>query len=55
MKAQYLKQKRKWTAFTTIGGLDIQEFGDTERQARENLAARIAKSNYLSENLRMPS
>lgn len=52
MKAQYLKNKKQWTAFTTINGLDIQEYGDTEAKARENLANRIANSEFLLQGIK---
>lgn len=53
MKAQYIKHKKQWSAFMTINGLDVQEYGDTEKQARENLANRIANSKFLSEGIKI--
>lgn len=51
---QYLKNKRKWTAFTTLNGLDIYEIGETEKEAIENLTDIIAKSKFLTEGLKIP-
>ena len=53
MKTQYIKWKKQWSAFTTINGLDVQEYGDTEREARENLAARIANSEFMLKGIRV--
>lgn len=53
MKAQYLKNKKKWTAFMTLNGLDIHEYGQTEKEARENLANRIANSKFLLEGIKV--
>ena len=47
MKMQYLKHKKKWTAFTTINGVDIYELGDTEVEAMAKLHQRIANSDFL--------
>lgn len=54
IRTQYLKQKRKWTAFTTLNGMDIYELGDTEKEAIENLTERITKSKFLMEGLKLP-
>jgi hypothetical protein len=51
MKAQYIKHKKQWSAYTTINGLDVQEYGDTEKQAREKLADRIANSDFLLQGI----
>lgn len=53
MKAQYIKHKKQWSAFMTINGLDVQEYGDTEKQAREKLADRIANSKFLLEGIKV--
>lgn len=53
MKAQYIKHKKKWSAYTTLNGIDIQEYGDTEKQARENLANRIANSKFLMDGIKI--
>ena len=37
----------------TIGGIDINEFGKTEKEAREKLAKRIADSEFLMDNLKL--
>ena len=52
MKAQYLRYKKEWSAFTTLNGLDIQEYGKTEAEARQNLANRIANSKFLLEGIK---
>jgi hypothetical protein len=54
MKAKYLKNQERWTAFTTINGLDVQEYGETEKEARENLANRIANSEFLLKGITLP-
>lgn len=53
MKTQYLKHKKKWTAFTTINGLDIYELGETEKEAMEKLAQRIANSTFLLKGIKV--
>ena len=47
MNSQYLRHQKRWTAFTTINGLDVREYGNTEAQARRKLADRIANSDFL--------
>ena len=54
MNAQYIKHKKQWSAFTTINGLDIQEYVDTEQEARQKLADRIVNSKYLLDGLNVP-
>jgi hypothetical protein len=53
MKAQYIKHKKQWSAFTTINGLDIQEYGDTEKEAIQNLTDIIAKSGFLLQGIKI--
>lgn len=55
MKAQYIKRKKQWSSFTTLNGLDIQEYGDTEKEAREKLAGRIANSPFLMKGITIKS
>jgi hypothetical protein len=55
MKAQYLRYKKQWTAFTTLSGIDIQEYGETEREARQKLAYRISKSSFLMNGITIPN
>lgn len=52
MKVQFIRSKGKWSAFTTINGLDVQEYGETEQKARENLATRISKSDFLLKGIK---
>jgi hypothetical protein len=54
MNAQYLRYQKKWTAFTTINGMDVQEYGSTEREARQKLADRIANSKFLLQGIKLP-
>ncbi len=54
MKAKYIKWKKQWSAFTTINGLDVQEYGDTEQAALANLASRISNSEFLLKGIRLP-
>jgi hypothetical protein len=54
MKAQYIKHKKQWSAFMTLNGLDIQEYGDTEAEARQKLADRISNSKFLMEGIKLP-
>lgn len=49
MNSHYLRRKKKWTAYTTINGVDVYELGDTEKQARDKLANRIANSDFSFE------
>ena len=53
MKAQYIKHKKQWSAFTTLNGLDIQEYGRTEKQAVEKLAKRIRESEFLLKGIKL--
>ena len=55
MKTQFLKNKLKWTAFTTINGLDVNELGSTEKQAKEKLAKRIRESDFLLDGIKLPT
>lgn len=54
MKTQYLEKKKKWTAFTTLNGLDIQEYGSTEKQAMQRLTDRISNSKFLLDGIKTP-
>lgn len=45
IKTQFLSNKQQWTAFVTWAGLDIQEYGETERNAVLFLLERHA--NFL--------
>ena len=40
---QFLENRQLWTAFVTWRGMDIQEFGETEAQARYFLIERHKK------------
>lgn len=51
INAQYIEHKGQWSAFTTLNGLDIQEYGDTEDEARKALIERIAASEFLLEGV----
>jgi hypothetical protein len=53
MNAQYINHKKQWSAFMTINGLDVQEYGDTEKEARENLSKRIANSPFLLQGIQL--
>lgn len=53
MKALYIKHRNQWSAFMTINGIDIQEYGSTEKDARENLSRRIANSKFLIEGIKV--
>lgn len=37
---QFLQNKQQWTAFVTWRGMDIQEFGETEQNAKHFLLTR---------------
>jgi hypothetical protein len=39
IKTQFLKHKKKWTAFITYQGYDYYELGNTEQEAIDNLIA----------------
>jgi hypothetical protein len=54
MKTKYINSKKKWSAFTTVNGLDIQEYGNTEKEAMNRLTDRIASSNFLLDGLKLP-
>lgn len=41
IKTQFLRQKSKWSAFTTHRGMDIYELAETEAEAIINLLKRI--------------
>jgi hypothetical protein len=47
MKVNYIAHKNQWSAFMTLNGLCIQEYGKTPKEAREKLADRISKSEFL--------
>jgi hypothetical protein len=51
MNAQYIKHKKQWSAFMTINGLDVQEYSNTEKEAREKLSIRISKSKFLLDGI----
>lgn len=51
MKSTYIKWRKQWSAFTTLNGLDIQEYGNTEQEARQKLADRIENSKFLMEGI----
>jgi len=53
MKAKFIKHKNKWSAFTTINGLDVQEYGNSDKEAREKLATRIANSDFLLKEIKI--
>lgn len=54
MYAQYLKNKKLWSAYMTVNGVDIQEYGNTEKDARRKLADRIASSKFLLAGIKQP-
>lgn len=43
IKTQFLQHKQQWTAFVTWRGYDLQEYGETERNAVLFLLERHAK------------
>lgn len=53
MKTQYIKHKKQWSAFITLNGLDIQEYGDNESEAKNNLINRISKSEFLLKGIKL--
>lgn len=53
MNAKYLKDKKQWSAFTTISGMDIQEYGKTEHDALSKLANRIALCPNLLKGIKI--
>lgn len=54
IKTNYLRHKNKWSAFTTLNGVDIQEYGDNEKAAKDNLTKRISKSEFLLSGISIP-
>lgn len=54
METKYIKHFKKWSAFTTINGLDVHEFGYTESASKQNLIDRISKSEFLQEGIKLP-
>lgn len=49
MKCLFLQHRKQWSAFMTIGGMDYQAYGDTDRDARTNIVDMVLRTPSILE------
>jgi|GEM_PF-3737208 len=50
-KTWFMESKGQWNSAITIGGMDYNEFGESEEESKHKLANRILGSTFLLNQL----
>jgi hypothetical protein len=48
----FMENHKKWNCALTLGGIDVQQFGETEDDCRNNMFLMILNSKFLSSAIR---